>query len=52
MTKDELIVWAHRNGLAVVDNAEYAELCAAAAAGITGQAQADREFDALFGRKT
>jgi hypothetical protein len=49
MTRDELIVWAAKYGLSVIPTAEHEELCAKAAAGITAQADLDRDFTALFG---
>jgi hypothetical protein len=49
MTRDELTIWAAQHGLSVIPTAEHKELCAKAAAGITAQADLDRDFAALFG---
>jgi hypothetical protein len=48
MNADELTIWADRHGKVLIPNADYAELCTRAAAGITAQAEADRDFHTLF----
>ncbi|MDT5369274.1 MAG: hypothetical protein QOC62_3705 [Mycobacterium sp.] len=48
MNADELTIWADRHGKVLIPNAEYAELCARAAAGITAKNEVDKAFNALF----